>query len=422
LVSKSVSDFIEKYGLSADVYDTKTEIARFREEMGKGLRGEDSSLYMIPTFLSPDAAAVEDETILVLDAGGTNLRVGAVTFRGGVAAEVDFQKYPLPGTDRAITAEEFFDAVAEKLAPYLDRGSKVGFCFSYVARCMENRDAKLVAFCKEVKVTGAEGVEICRSLDEAIRRRGVTKPYSYVQLNDTVATQLGGMAASRRDAYDGYIGFILGTGTNGCYAERTEVVTKYRGTAYTAPTMIINMESGCYAGFQKGEIDRRIDAASAIPGDHQAEKLISGAYLGKILMEALRQAEIEGVIASALPEGDEIPMPDVNAFLAGEKSVLDCLSAADREAARAVILALYSRTARLMAVVFASIALQKDAGKEKPMAIVLEGSTYQKSPRLQECLAHELDALREAYGIGFAVLSAENATLTGSAFAAVSNI
>jgi len=56
------------------------------------------------------------------------------------------------------------------------------------------------------------------------------------------------------------------------------------------------------------------------------------------------------------------------------------------------------------------------------MAIVLEGSTYQKSPRLQECLAHELDALREAYGIGFAVLSAENATLTGSAFAAVSNI
>ena len=152
MVSKSVSDFIEKYGLSADVYDTKTEIARFREEMGKGLRGEDSSLYMIPTFLSPDAAAVEDETILVLDAGGTNLRVGAVTFRGGVAAEVDFRKYPLPGTDRAITAKEFFDAVAEKLAPYLDRGSKVGFCFSYVARCMENRDAKLVAFCKEVMI------------------------------------------------------------------------------------------------------------------------------------------------------------------------------------------------------------------------------------------------------------------------------
>ncbi len=422
MVNKSVSTFIKKYSLSADVYDVKTEIAGFREEMGKGLRGEDSSLYMIPTFLSPDAAAVDAETIIVLDAGGTNLRVGAVTFRGGVAAEVDFQKYPLPGTDRELTAEQFFDAVAEKLAPYLDRGEKVGFCFSYVARCMENRDARLVAFCKEVKVTGAEGVEICRSLDAAIRRRGVTKKYSYVQLNDTVATQLGGMAASDRSAYDGYIGFILGTGTNGCYAERTENIKKYHGTAYTAPTMIVNMESGCYAGFAKGEIDRRIDAASAIPGDHQAEKLISGAYLGKILMEALRQAKSEGLLASCLPAGDEIPMPDVNAFLTGEGSCLDGLEKEDREVVRALILALYSRTARLMAVVFASIALQKDAGKEKPMAIVLEGSTYQKSPRLQEYLAAELAALQENYGIRFEVLSAENATLTGSAFAAISNI
>lgn len=422
MVNKSVSAFVEKYGLSAEAYDIAAEIAQFREEMGRGLRGGDSSLYMIPTFLSPDAAAVEDETIIVLDAGGTNLRVGAVTFRDGVAAEVEFRKYPLPGTHEELTAEAFFDAVAEKLAPYLDRGSKVGFCFSYAAQCMENRDAKLVAFCKEVKVTGAEGVEICRSLDEAIRRRGVTREYSYVQLNDTVATLLGGMAASDRAAYDGYIGFILGTGTNGCYAEETENVTKYRGTAYTAPTMIINMESGCYAGFRKGELDRRIDAASAIPGDHQAEKLISGAYLGKIVMEALRQAKSEGIIASLLPQVDEIPMPDINAFLAGERSVLDCLAEADRGPVRAVILALYGRTARLMAVVFAAVALQKGAGREKPMAIVLEGSTYQRSPCLQECLARELDALREAYGIRFAVLSAENATLTGSAFAAVSNL
>ena len=259
------------------------------------------------------------------------------------------------------------------------------------------------------------------ALIEAIRRRGVTKAYSYVQLNDTVATQLGGMAASHREAYDGYIGFILGTGTNGCYAEKTKNITKYGGAAYKAPTMIVNMESGCYAGFGKGEIDRRIDAASAIPEDHQAEKLISGAYLGKILMEALHQAQQEGLIASALPAGDEIPMPDVNAFLAEKSGLLDCLREEDRSAARELILALYSRTARLMAVVFASIALQLDAGREKPMAIVLEGSTYQKSPRLQEYLAAELEDLKAAYGIRFEILSAENATLTGSAFAAISN-
>ncbi len=421
-MSITLSAFLDKYCLSAGVYDAKTEIVRFREEMEKGLQGKNSSLFMIPTFLSPEAAKVEDETVIVLDAGGTNLRVGAVTFRNGVAAEVDFQKYPLPGTDRTLTAEAFFDAVAEKLAPYLDRGTKVGFCFSYVAQCMENRDAKLVAFCKEVKVTGAEGVEICRSLDQAIRRRGITKKYSYVQLNDTVATLLGGMAASDRSAYDGYIGFILGTGTNGCYAERTDRITKYTGKAYTASTMIVNMESGCYAGFRKGELDGRIDAASAIPGDHPAEKLISGAYLGKILMAALKQAAHDGILSSRLPDGDEIPMPDVNAFLAGEPGMLDCLTETDRQPVREIILALYSRTARIMAVVFASIALQLDAGREKPMAIVLEGSTYQKSPRLQELLLLELEEIKKEYGIGFAILGAENATLTGSAFAAISNL
>lgn len=418
----SLAQFIARNRLCAEGYDLPTEITRFREEMVKGLSKEGSSLFMIPSFLDPAGNAVEDGSIIVLDAGGTNLRVGAVTFADGVVSAVNFQKYPLPGTDRELTAVEFFDAVAEKLAPYLGESDKIGFCFSYAAQCMENKDARLVAFCKEVKVTGAEGIEICKALDAAIRRRGVEKKYSYVQLNDTVATLLGGMAASRREAYDGYIGFILGTGTNGCYAEKTANITKYEGTAYTAEEMIVNMEAGCYAGFQKGEIDERIDAASAIPGDHLAEKMIAGAYLGKIILEALRQAKQEGLLASGLPEHtDEIPMPDVNAFLAGDCGVLDCIADTEKETVREIILSLYGRTARLMAVVFGAIALHLDAGREKPMAIVLEGSTYQKSPCLQNLLGQELETLRKTYGVGFAVIAAENTTLTGSAYAAVSN-
>lgn len=407
-------EFLRKQYLTAECYDLQAEIARFREEMSRGLKGEKSSLFMIPTFLSPEAGDIADQTLIVLDAGGTNLRVGCVAFKGGVVSRVEFEKYPLPGTDRELDCDEFFDAVAEKLAPYLDKGEKIGFCFSYVAHCMENKDAKLEAFCKEVKVRGAEGVEICKALDAAIARRGVKKKYSYVQLNDTVATLLGGMAATQRSKYDAYIGFILGTGTNGCYVENTKAIEKYTGSLYTAPTMIVNMESGCYAGFQKGEIDEALDAASAIPGDHQAEKLISGAYLGVILASALRKAGL------MLHDRREIPMPHVNAFLAGEKSVLDDL-VEDRAAVTQIIEGLYSRTARLMAVVYASIALHTGRGKEKPMAIVLEGSTYQKSPRLQSFLAAELDTLKKTYGISFEVVSAENATLTGSAYAAVGN-
>lgn len=406
--------FLEKQCLTAESYNVEKEIQTFRQDMMRGLADEKSSMFMIPTFLSPDAGEIADQTLIVLDAGGTNLRVGSVSFRSGVASEVEFEKYPLPGTDGELNVTEFFDAIAEKLAPYLDRSDKVGFCFSYVAHCMENKDAKLQAFCKEVKVVGAEGVEICKSLDEAIRRRGVEKKYSYVQLNDTVATLLGGMAVTERSKYDAYIGCILGTGTNCCYVEATENIKKYTGSAYTAPTMIINMESGCYAGFQKGDIDRALDAASAIPGDHQAEKLVSGVYMGSIICSALKEAGV------AQTERTEIPMPDVNAFLAGEKSVLDGI-VTDRAAAETVIEAIYGRTARLLAITFASIALHRGIGKEKPVCVVLEGSTYQKSPRLQTFLMEELDGLKKTYGISLEVVGAENATLTGSAYAAVSN-
>lgn len=415
--------FLKKQNLTAECYDLAEEISLFRQEMTRGLQGEKSSLFMIPTFLSPDAGEIADQTLVVLDAGGTNLRVGCVVFRGGMAEKVEFEKYPLPGTDRELMCDEFFDAIAEKLAPYLDRGNKVGFCFSYVAHCMENKDAKLEAFCKEVKVKGAEGVEICKALDAAIRRRGVQQQYRYVQLNDTVATLLGGMAATERSKYDAYIGFILGTGTNGCYVENTKNITKYTGSAYTAESMIVNMESGCYAGFKKGAIDEALDAASAIPGDHQAEKLVSGVYMGSIILGAMKAAAEAGLMTVNAPaDMDTVPMPDVNAFLDGEKSILDeILPAESKAAARQIIEGVYSRTARLMAVVYGAIALHTGRGKEKPMAIVLEGSTYQKSPVLQQYLDEELKLLKQMYGIGFEIVSAENATLTGSAFAAVGN-
>ncbi|MBQ7566506.1 MAG: hypothetical protein IJT18_05240 [Oscillospiraceae bacterium] len=415
--------FLKRFSLTASCYDMALEASRFGEEMQRGLAGEKSSLFMIPTFLSPEAGQIADQTVIVLDAGGTNLRVGRVTFRGGAVADAEFEKCPLPGTERELTCDEFFDAVAEKLAPYLDCGDKIGFCFSYAAQCMENGDAALVAFCKEVKVTGAEGVHICKALKEAIRRRGVKKEFRFVQLNDTVASQLGGMSQSDRSLYGNYIGFILGTGLNACYTEKTGNITKYRGTLYRAPEMIVNMEAGCYAGFAKGEIDRRIDCASAIPGDHQAEKMMSGAYLGKILCEALREAHREGLFASAIPDGvSEIFMPDVNKFLAGDKSMLDTLrmDRSDISLCRAVIEALYGRTARLMASIFTAVALHT-APEKKELCVVLEGSTYQKSPLLQEKLAAELETAEKLSGCRFTVMQAKDPTISGSAYAAVSN-
>ena len=419
-LSDRMLEFLRRERLCPACFALPDEVERLQKEMRRGLAGERSSLYMIPTFLGTDADAPENGTVIVLDAGGTNLRVGTVTFQDGCAKDVRFEKCPLPGTDAPLTAEAFFDRLAEKLAPYLDAGDRIGFCFSYVAECQENRDARIVAFCKEVTITGAEGLEICASLDAAIKRRGVKRTYRYVQLNDTVAALLGGLAITAKDPYDDCIGFILGTGTNCCYSERTENIKKYKGTAYRRETMIINMESGCYDGFAGGEIDRAVDAASAIPGDHPAEKLISGAYLGKILAAAVKKAAAEGLLSASV-DTDEIPPWEMNAFLAGEKSLLDTLPDDDHAALRTIIDGVLGRTARLLAATFTAIALHTGQGKKKPICIVMEGSTYQKTPRLQELLAKELRQARETYGCVFEILFAENSTLTGAAYAAATN-
>ena len=115
-------------------------------------------------------------------------------------------------------------------------------------------------------------------------------------------------------------------------------------------------------------------------------------------------------------------MPDVNAFLAGEANCLsDRYPAADHAVIREIIEGLYARTARLLCVNFTAIALQTGKGREKPICIVMEGSTYQKSPRLQELLAEDLRLARETFGCSFEICFAENSTLTGAAYAAMTN-
>ena len=418
---QKLNDFLLRERLCADSFDFSEEVERFRAEMRRGLDGEKSSLYMIPTFLSAGRGAARDGRVVVLDAGGTNLRAGTVTFSGGKATDVTFEKSRMPGTDGTLSAEVFFDRIAEKAAPYLDAGDRLGFCFSYATNCREDRDGTIIEFCKEVSVTGAEGLPVCASLDAALRRRGMQKQLRCVQLNDTVAALLGGMAVTDPAEYDGYIGFILGTGMNSCYSEKTAEIKKYKGSAYRDETMIVNMEAGCYSGFSGGSVDRAVDADSAVPGDHLSEKLMSGAYLGKILAAALDRAADEGLLSkrAALPE---IPMPDVNAFLAGGTSCLsDSFPEPDHAAIRAIIESLYGRTARLMAVILTAIALQTGTGTKKPICVVLEGSTYQKSPRLQEKLEEELRRVRERFGCTFEIRFAENSTLTGAAYAAMTN-
>ena len=75
-------------------------------------------------------------------------------------------------------------------------------------------------FSKEIRAPEVEGTLVGAGLAEALERAGVRGKRTTVLLNDTTATLLAGRSAAEDTRqYDGYVGYILGTGTNAAYLE-----------------------------------------------------------------------------------------------------------------------------------------------------------------------------------------------------------
>ena len=153
------------------------------------------------------------------------------------------------------------------------------------------------------------GENILEALGEAEggrRGSGIASPSGgrrrIVLLNDTVATMMAGKAVSAGRSYSGYMGFILGTGSNTCYTEANRNITK-KPELDPSGTQIINTESGNYARPPRGRIDEEFAAATRKPREGILEKMYSGAYLGPLTLMVLRRAATDGLLGSAVGEG-----------------------------------------------------------------------------------------------------------------------
>lgn len=82
--------------------------------------------------------------VIAIDAGGTNLRVSLVLFGENGRLVTEYREvYPMPGSRGHFTREQFFDTLAEYLAPVADKSDCIGFCFSYPCESLPNRDGKV---------------------------------------------------------------------------------------------------------------------------------------------------------------------------------------------------------------------------------------------------------------------------------------
>lgn len=382
---KTPEEFLDENNFTvAEKIDRQAMIATFLSEMEKGLKGEPSSLRMIPTYVGVNGKIPQGAKAAVLDAGGTNFRSAVVSIPPTIE---DKMNQPMPGAKSDVTEDEFYGAFAEELKRVAPKATvkKYGWCFSYNCDATPELDAKLNCWTKGIRAPTIVGQYVGKEL---LKRLGGGE---IAIVNDTVATLLAAKATEGDKTYSSYLGFILGTGTNTAYVEKNRNIVKLQGLDPSG-SMIINAESGSFDKLAQSNFDKAMDQKTQDPGHNPLEKMIAGGYLGGVGLELYKAAAKAGLFsakaASAIGGIGALETMDLDNFCAafkkeGRDNPLDAIFADpdDAKMARRLGIPVFERAAVLTAIHLAAFCIKSGEGADDsaPIAINADGSTYYKT-------------------------------------------
>ncbi|MBQ7158616.1 MAG: hexokinase [Treponema sp.] len=417
---ETVLSFFTKHHFSVNAADYNI-VSALRADMNAKLAGGKTNTWqdMNLTWMVPPENSPKNERVIVIDAGGTNFRSCLVTFDAeGKPAISDFQKTVMPGVAKELSKTAFFDAIADNIDYLKNKADRIGFCFSYSMTITKDGDGIPNSFSKEIKAGEVVGVPVGATLTAVLEKRGWNKIKHIALLNDTVAALLAGAAGNGGKRYSSYIGFILGTGMNGAYIQPAWK---------NEPQQIVVCENGKFGDFARSDFDEALDKKSQHPGEYMLEKCCSGGYLGALGLEVLQAAAKDGVVsaecAEALNKICDLTLIELDDFLhtANEQNSKEnvisacCKDENDRAILFEILDALIERCAGYAASILAACLLQSEAGKDEPVCILCNGTTFFKTYRLRERIESYLS--KYASGIRYEIISKENDITIGTATA-----
>lgn len=408
-----LDDLFEKYGICLKNYNIDELLNKFIKEMNLGLENKDSSLAMINSYITP-SLNWENETVAVIDAGGTNLRIGlAALDREGKINLYNFIKTEMPGREEEIEPNEFYDLISKNLYNFKNDFSKIGFCFSYPTKIFPNKDGKLLYWTKEIKIPRMAGQFIGKNLLSSLSENNIDEKKITI-LNDTVATLLSGYTVGIKKNISKYTGFILGTGTN---------------SSCIINNSIYNIESGGFAHFPFSKLDDELDKKSENTGQYRFEKAISGAYLGCLSLIFMQKIANDGLFSdsanlalsimhhletSQLSELYDDNINKNNIFYS------QAFNQEDRKIIKLIFDKIIERAALFSAINIAATIIKSNQNDNSKVLITADGSTLYKTPNLFKNIETNLDRLLIDKEISYEFVEVENAPLVGAAIAAIS--
>ena len=419
--SGKARSFLARHGMLPDAMPLPNAVEAMANDMAAGLAGRESAMDMIPTYLNCAVPPIGGRAA-VIDAGGTNFRTSRVLFteRGPVVEDV--RRTKMPGAVRPATWQQFIEFTAREVAPMLENAGGIGFCFSYRADITADRDGRVILMSKGVDLSGYEGRLVCADLRAELARQGLGSPNT-VLVNDTAAVLLAGVERLRRGQCDSLIGLVCGTGQNTCCVLPVDRIQKL-GPMSGEP-MLVNLESGCFDGYMRGDYDVELDETSDNPGDHLFEKMTSGAYLGRLCLLTLRGAAREGLFTDQTA-GRLLLMNELGSDRA-DRYTSHLEAAKDFRTGDAVIIgdicrAVFARAARAVCANISAILVCTDRGDDpaKPACVCADGSVIRHSAVFQQELQYYLNSFTRAILGRHAVLDIiDDSTTLGTAAAAL---
>jgi hexokinase len=425
-MNQELDTYLKQNGLDLSHYDFDAEVKRFQETMDACLKVEGGAIPMLPTYVGVPETIEPNTEVLVIDLGGTNLRTGLIRFDENSKASIGaIRKQKVPGVYGPATRDDVYDAIAELSHDWVGHVDFVGFCFSFPFCIEKDGSARVLHFGKELQVHDMVDSFIVDDLRAAWARKGVEKAVKVTVLNDTVSTLLMGKLNFPRRPVSGYLGFILGTGMNISYIESNEKIAK-NPELKAGMSQIINTECGDYPYFARSRFDELFDAQTKNTGHYFTEKMMSGAFIGKLAGVVINEAFQAGVLKATIEK--PINTKDLNDFVLGiydpENPLVSLVDKHPeiRTDLFELIDPLLERAALLVAIILVAVITRDitEATFDKPVLLSIDGSSYGGENFYRERIEHYLyDELTIKRGIRFQILRPENASLLGASVAAL---